>query len=290
MINIETITLALESYIGNSAIPAPLREAMAYSLLAGGKRLRPMLCLSACEINGGSIDAAMPIACAAEMIHTYSLIHDDLPCMDNDDFRRGRLSNHKMFGEANALLAGDGLLTYAFEVMLHEGIKHISAAPRYYEAAAVLASGAGVCGMVAGQWADLANSGNGNGDAETLSYIHMRKTGALITAAVVAGGLVGCAGEEELEALKKFGLHYGRLFQITDDLLDVEGDAKTVGKTLGKDAEQEKLTYPAIYGLQKAHEMAAQEAACAKAALASCYGDRAQWFFDLTDDTLKRTF
>ena len=184
MTNLERIETALRAYL-SANIPEPLCEAMKYSLLAGGKRLRPMLCLSACEMTGGSQEAALPLACALEMIHTYSLIHDDLPCMDNDDFRRGRPSNHKAFGEANALLAGDGLLTYAFEVILSEGPKYIDNAPRYYEAAAQIASGAGVKGMVAGQWADLSNENNASANAEMLSYIHARKTGALITAAVL---------------------------------------------------------------------------------------------------------
>ena len=157
MINLEQITSVLEAYMRREDLPAALCEAMKYSLLAGGKRLRPMLCLYACEMVGGDTEAALPLAAALEMIHTYSLIHDDLPCMDDDDFRRGRPSNHKVFGEANALLAGDALLTYAFEVILSEGPRHIGKAPRYYEAAAEIAHGAGVSGMVAGQWADLAN-------------------------------------------------------------------------------------------------------------------------------------
>ncbi len=285
----ERIDADLKAYICRAEMPEGLRDAMAYSLFAGGKRLRSMLCLSACELAGGDMGAAMPVACALEMIHTYSLIHDDLPCMDDDDFRRGRLSSHKVFGEANALLAGDGLLTYAFEVMLSEGVRHAGNAPRYFEAAAVVAQGAGVGGMVAGQWEDIANEKNPRADAETLVHIHSRKTGALIKASVLAGGLIGGADEWGLASLSDFGMHFGLLFQITDDLLDVEGDTETVGKTLRKDAAQQKLTYPALYGAGQARKMAHQEAERAKAALSS-YGDRAQWFLDLVKQTLVRTF
>ena len=288
MTNVERITTALQAYM-KAEMPEELRKAMEYSLLAGGKRLRPMLCLSACEMTGGQLEAALPLACALEMIHTYSLIHDDLPCMDDDDFRRGRPSNHKVFGEANALLAGDGLLSFAFEVILFEGPKHIAAAPRYYEAAAEIAHGAGVNGMVAGQWKDLANEKNPSADAATLTDIHARKTGALITAAVLAGGLAGRADAAEMEALRAFGAHFGVLFQITDDLLDVEGDEKTVGKTLGKDAAHEKLTYPALYGVPASRRMAEEEARLAKEALAP-FGERAAWFIELTEQTLTRTF
>ncbi len=289
MINLEQITAVLEAYMRREDLPTALCEAMKYSLLAGGKRLRPMLCLYACEMVGGTMEAALPLAAALEMIHTYSLIHDDLPCMDDDDFRRGRPSNHKVFGEANALLAGDALLTYAFEVILSEGPRHIEKAPRYYEAATEIAHGAGVSGMVAGQWADLANEKTPCADAETLTYIHTRKTGALITAAVVAGGIAGNADPESVGALRRFGAHYGVLFQITDDLLDVLGDSKTVGKTLGKDAAHQKLTYPSLYGIETAKRMAQEEARFAKEALGK-FGDRATWFLTLTDQTLTRTF
>ncbi len=266
MTNVERITAALQAYM-KAEMPEELRKAMEYSLLAGGKRLRPMLCLSACEMAGGQLEAALPLACALEMIHTYSLIHDDLPCMDDDDFRRGRPSNHKVFGEANALLAGDGLLSIAAEI----------------------ARGAGVNGMVAGQWKDLANEKNPSADAATLTDIHTRKTGALITAAVLAGGLAGKADAAEMKALRAFGAHFGVLFQITDDLLDVEGDEKTVGKTLGKDAAHEKLTYPALYGVPASRRMAEEEARLAEDALAP-FGERAAWFIELTEQTLTRTF
>lgn len=285
----ERIEFALQQYMQAPAMPPKMREAMEYSLFAKGKRLRPMLCLSACEMVGGSLDAALPLAAAAEMIHTYSLIHDDLPCMDDDDYRRGKPSNHKVFGEGNAVLAGDGLLSYAFEIMLTEGRKHVSAAPRYYEAAAELARGAGVSGMVAGQWADLANEKNAQADAQTLIYIHKRKTGALITAAILAGGIVGNADAAALAALKAFGEHFGILFQITDDLLDVEGNAEQVGKTLGKDARNQKLTYPALYGTAQARRMAEEEARLATSALAPFAG-QAAWFVSLAEETLKRTF
>ncbi|MBE5785700.1 MAG: polyprenyl synthetase family protein [Clostridiales bacterium] len=286
---LEAINAALEGYIAACDVPKVMREAMAYSVFAGGKRLRPRMCLSAAELAGGSMEDAMPIACALEMIHTYSLIHDDLPCMDDDDFRRGRPSNHKVYGEANALLAGDGLLSLAFETILREGQERLRTAPRYYEAALEVARGAGVSGMVAGQWADLANEENPAADADALAYIHRRKTGALITAAMVSGAVAGNADAKLIDALRCYGEHYGILFQITDDILDVVGDAKTVGKTLGKDAAQNKLTYPALYGLEEARRMAEKEAELAIAALLP-FGEKAAWFTELAQAALTRTY
>lgn len=289
MKHLESINAALERYLSTGDMPKLMHEAMSYSVFAGGKRLRPRMCLAAAEMAGGSIEDAMPIACALEMIHTYSLIHDDLPCMDDDDYRRGRLSNHKVYGEANALLAGDGLLSLAFETMLREGISKVAHAPRYYEAAQAVAHGAGVFGMVAGQWADLANENNPDADAETLTYIHRRKTGALITASIVSGAIVANADESTVAALRSFGEHYGVLFQITDDILDVVGDAETVGKTLGKDAEQSKLTYPSLYGLEESRRMAEREAELAAAAVLP-FGEKAAWFTALAKAALTRTY
>lgn len=285
----EMINAALKCYLDGADVPGEMREAMAYSLLAGGKRLRPSMCLHAAALAGGCAENAMPIACALEMIHTYSLIHDDLPCMDNDDFRRGRPSNHKVYGEANALLAGDGLLSLAFETMLCAGGEILSSAPGYYKAVLEVAKGAGVSGMVAGQWADLANEENKAADGDTLTYIHRRKTGALIVASILSGAIVGNADTALLSALREYGEHYGVLFQITDDILDVVGDEKTVGKTLGKDAEQSKLTYPALYGLEQARHMAEKEAELAVSALAP-YGEKAKWFTELAKAALTRTF
>ncbi len=286
---VNMINAALERYLSVGDMPEMMREAMSYSLFAGGKRLRPRMCLAAAELAGGSIDDAMPIACGLEMIHTYSLIHDDLPCMDNDDYRRGRLSNHKVYGEANALLAGDGLLSLAFETMFREGISKLPYVPRYFEAAYEVAKGAGVTGMVAGQWADLANENNPDADGETLNYMHRRKTGALITSSIVSGAIVGNADDDTLDALRSFGEHYGVLFQITDDILDVVGDSKTVGKTLGKDAEQSKLTYPSLYGLSEARHMAEREAALAVEAVRP-FGEKGEWFSALAKAALTRTY
>ena len=227
--------------------PARLLEAMSYSLWAGGKRLRPMLVLAACEAVGGKAALALPIACAFEMIHTYSLIHDDLPAMDDDDLRRGQPTCHKAFDEATAILAGDGMLTYAFQVIL-ENVRDRGAA---LGAVLELARGAGIEGMVGGQQADLEGEGQAP-SLERLVYIHSRKTGALITAAVVCGGLAGKAGKSQLANLRSFGRDIGLAFQVVDDVLDVTATAEQLGKSPGKDKAANKLTYPALMGLDKA--------------------------------------
>lgn len=277
---------ALGAYMGNSSIPARLLEAMAYSLQSGGKRLRPCLALAACEMLKGRAEDALPAACALEMIHTYSLIHDDLPAMDDDDYRRGRPSNHKVFGEGMAILAGDGLLSYAFEVMLEALARHGND-PGYLEAIRAVAAGAGVAGMVAGQTVDLESEGEAVMSAERLQYIHQRKTGAMIRAALLAGAHIAHGEERQLAALGEFGSLYGLLFQITDDVLDVEGSFEGMGKTLGKDQAAHKLTYVNLYGLQAAKEMAADTARRAKEALA-IFGHSAEYFLELTDSTLSR--
>ncbi|WP_010587266.1 polyprenyl synthetase family protein [Schlesneria paludicola] len=239
--------------------PSKLSESMAYSLLAGGKRLRPILVLLACEACGGDSDAALPAACAIEMIHTYSLIHDDLPAMDDDDYRRGRLTNHKVYGEAMAILAGDALLTLAFEVMARD----IQPGGVAAACCADLASAAGWCGMVGGQVADLEaeqqsadrqlgsatdNSGESAGLAQ-LEAIHRRKTGRLLMSAVTLGARVAQAKPELVNRLEEFGKRVGLAFQIADDLLDVTGDATKLGKNVGKDATLGKMTYPGLLGI-----------------------------------------
>ena len=246
-----------------------------------------MLCLEAASMLGGSEEAAMPIACALEMIHTYSLIHDDLPCMDDDDMRRGRPSNHKVFGEGNAVLAGDGLLSLAFETMLNEGDKHIAKAPRYYEAAAEVARGAGVSGMVAGQSLDLEKTGS-DGDIALLEAIQTRKTGAMIEAALCSGAIIAGAEKAELDAIRSFAKSYGKLFQITDDILDVAGTKENMGKTLGKDAEENKLTAVTLLGLDGAREYAAMVSNEAKRAL-EIFGSKAEKLLELSESTLHRT-
>lgn len=283
---IERIETALKAYVENCGAPEKLKQSMAYSLLAGGKRLRPVLCLKTAAMLGGSEEDAMPVACALEMIHTYSLIHDDLPCMDNDDMRRGRPSNHVVFGESGAMLAGDGLLSLAFETMLNAGLEIVKRAPRYYEACAEVARGAGVSGMVAGQTLDLDMTGK-TGDLAMLEAIQSRKTGAMIEAAIASGAIIANANEDELSAIRRYAKSFGRLFQITDDLLDVVGSNEAMGKTLGKDAAEDKLTAVTLLGLDGAKKYAADTAEEARLAL-SIFGDSAGWMNALIDSTLSR--
>ena len=227
-----------------------LLEAMFYSIECGGKRIRPCLTLAVCEMLGGSLQNALPIACGLEMIHTYSLIHDDLPCMDDDDMRRGRPSNHKVFGEAGAVLAGDGLLSLAFEVMLRAAAE--SKDPRILAAAYEAAQRAGAAGMVSGQSADMELEGAVNPTGDMLRYVHRHKTADMLEAAVVAGALTAGADAGVLEKLRRYSAEMGLLFQITDDLLDATGDQELMGKTLGKDAKQGKLTYVTLLGIDGA--------------------------------------
>lgn len=283
---IERIERALEAYIANCSAPEKLKQSMAYSLLAGGKRLRPSLCLQAADMLGGSEADAMPVACALEMIHTYSLIHDDLPCMDNDDMRRGRPSNHMVFGESGAMLAGDGLLSLAFETMLNAGLEIAPHAPRYFEACAEVARGAGVSGMVAGQTLDLDMTGK-PGDLAMLEAIQVRKTGALIEAALASGAIIANADATELAAIRRYAQSFGRLFQITDDLLDVTGTDEAMGKTLGKDAKEDKLTAVTLLGIDGAKKYAVDTAEEARLAI-SMFGERAADFNALIDSTLCR--
>lgn len=270
------IEAALERAVQLSGeCPPRLREAMAYSLLAGGKRLRPVLVLMACEACGGDIEAAIPAACAIEMIHTYSLIHDDLPAMDDDDYRRGRLTNHKVFGEAMAILAGDGLLTLAFEIMARD----VRPAAVAAACCADLAFAAGACGMVGGQVADLeAESQSTNrvplneADPQTraayaveLEAIHRRKTGRLIRSALTLGGRIAQADVATLGVLDHYGTCIGLAFQIADDVLDVTGTQEKLGKGVGKDADLGKLTYPSLIGLEQSRQKAQEliDEACA---------------------------
>ncbi|HQN00292.1 MAG TPA: polyprenyl synthetase family protein [Candidatus Hydrogenedentes bacterium] len=230
----------------NPSAPAELVTAMRYSLEAGGKRLRPVLMLSACELACGSDEPALQAACAMEMIHTYSLIHDDLPAMDNDDLRRGRPSSHKQFGEATAILAGDALLTLAFFEAARCG---------RLDVVLEFADAAGINGMVGGQYRDMEGEGK-TLTLDELQRVHAGKTGALITASLRIGALLGNAAPEVLHALTHYGRLLGLLFQITDDVLDVVGDAATLGKSVGKDARTKKATYPALLGLDGALAMA----------------------------------
>jgi geranylgeranyl diphosphate synthase type II len=243
--------------------PPRLREAMEYSLLAPGKRLRPALVIFACEAAGGTAESALPAAAAVEMVHTYSLIHDDLPAMDDDDLRRGRPTCHKQFGEALAILAGDALLTLAFEVLAESFPPAIAAA-----CCGELARGAGGQGMVGGQVEDLAWENNPSGGIADLERVHACKTGALFRACLRLGAVVGGAGPTVMEALDVYGREFGQAFQIADDLLDVEGSSANVGKAVGKDAARGKLTYPGLLGVAESRNCLAAHCRAAAAALA----------------------
>lgn len=232
--------------------PPILKEAMSYSLSAGGKRLRPILVLLSCEACGGKQEAALPAACAIEMVHTYSLIHDDLPAMDDDALRRGLPTSHIKFGEANAILAGDALLTRAFEIIANKiDVKHCAA-----ECCVDLANAAGAVGMVGGQVADLESEHLEHATLETLESIHRRKTGRLICSALTMGARIGGADTLTLEKLQKYGICIGLAFQITDDLLDLTGNEEKMGKGVRKDAEHGKLTYPSLIGIEESRQRA----------------------------------
>jgi geranylgeranyl diphosphate synthase, type II len=233
--------------------PISLRvvEAMRYSLLGGGKRLRPILCLAAAEAVAAEITQVLPVAGALEMIHTYSLIHDDLPAMDNDDLRRGRPTCHKQFDEATAILAGDGLLTAAFFVLAEAAGQHPGQAAAYVEIIRLIAGASGYQGMVGGQMADLLAEGKPS-TLNQVEEIHRLKTGALLTASVRTGAVLGRGSTEQVEALTRYGEKFGLIFQITDDLLDVEGESGEMGKPTGMDAVRQKATYPAVLGVSEA--------------------------------------
>ena len=245
-------------------MPERLREAMNYSLLAGGKRLRPVLCLSTAALAGLEPDKVLPFACALEMIHTYSLIHDDLPAMDDDDLRRGRPSCHKAFDEATAILAGDALLTDAFGFMASCSVP----APQLVRAMGEVARAAGAVGMVGGQIMDMECTGRRDVPLETLRKLHALKTGAMFRVACLSGGLLANLPSERLAALSTFGEQLGITFQIVDDILDETEDTATLGKPAGSDAEQGKTTYPSLLGLEKSRELARTHARNAADSLA----------------------
>jgi geranylgeranyl diphosphate synthase, type II len=249
----ESVNKALNAYLPPAtAKPATIHKAMRYSLFAGGKRMRPALCLAAAQACGGDAKAAMPLACAVECIHTYSLVHDDLPAMDNDDYRRGKLTNHKVFGEGIAVLAGDALLTQAFEIAAQS-----AGWPRYPHNALImeLARAAGSLQLIAGQVADLEAEGK-RISASQLRYIHERKTSALLCCSVRLGGMSANCTAAQLKALTEFGYHVGLAFQVIDDILDVTQSSEKLGKTAGKDTKAQKATYPSIVGLEKSRRIA----------------------------------
>lgn len=266
-----------------TAQPPSIHKAMRYSVFAGGKRIRPILCLEAARIFTSDVAPAHYPACAIEFIHTYSLIHDDLPALDNDDLRRGKPTCHKQFGEAAAILAGDALLTLAFET--------ISAAPvdsdRRVAMLAEISSAAGtINGMVGGQVADLEAEGK-RVDAAVLEYIHRSKTAALIRASVSSGAICAGATVVDIERLRRFGESIGLLFQVKDDILDVEESSAALGKTAGKDIAQQKATYPAVFGLEKSHQIANDLASRALAELKS-FGERAARLREIAEYLVQR--
>lgn len=250
-----SVNQALDKFLPKeSTKPATIHKAMRYSLFAGGKRMRPALVLAAADACGGSHKDAMPLACAVECIHTYSLIHDDLPAMDNDDFRRGKPTNHKVFGEGIAVLAGDALLTQAFEVAAKA-----KGWPRYSHQQLILeiAQASGSLQLIAGQVADLEGEGKKTSEAQ-LKYIHERKTSALLCCSVRLGGMSANCSAAQLKALTDFGYNVGLAFQVIDDILDITQSSEQLGKTAGKDTKAQKATYPSIVGLDKSRKIAAQ--------------------------------
>ena len=264
------IEAALERILPpESTQPPSIHRAMRYSVFAGGKRIRPVLCLEAARMFTNEIEAAVAAGCAVEFIHTYSLIHDDLPALDNDDLRRGKPTSHKMFGEAIAILAGDALLTLAFQAL---AAAPLEPARRVRVIAEIAAAAGTVRGMVGGQVADLEAEGKPL-EAATLEYIHRSKTAALIRGAIVAGAIAGGAADADVERLRRCGESLGWAFQVVDDILDVEGSSVALGKTAGKDQAQKKATYPALYGLEKSRAIAHDLKAAALGELAT-FGER----------------
>jgi geranylgeranyl diphosphate synthase, type II len=278
------VDAALNKYLPPArTLPSSIHEAMRYSVFAGGKRLRPVLCLEAARLFSDPPAAAVTAGCAIEFIHTYSLIHDDLPALDNDDLRRGKPTCHKQFGEAIAILAGDGLLTLAFETLAQTPVE----ASRGVRLISEVARAAGtVRGMVGGQVADL-EAEKTRADLATLEYIHRSKTAALIRAACVAGAISGGASDSNVERLRNFGENIGWAFQVVDDILDVEESSAALGKTAGKDQAQQKATYPALLGLTQSREVASELAAKAISELEP-FGARAGNLRELADFLIER--
>ena len=269
----QAVDRALDRFLPReSAPPASLHKAMRYSVFAGGKRLRPVLVAAGAEAVGGTLEAVMPAACAVEMIHTYSLIHDDLPAMDNDDFRRGVPTSHKVFGEAIAILAGDALLTLAFRLLANSSPAG-GEAGRLRDMLIEVADAAGSAGMVGGQVADIECEGKVAG-AAIVDYIHTHKTAALIRASIRSGAILAGASAAELKALGVVGDSIGLAFQIMDDILDITATSEELGKTAGKDQAQQKATYPAVHGIEASRRRAQALVADAHAALAP-FGERA---------------
>ncbi len=284
----------VEAYLAiclkDKGIPERLLAAMEYSLLAGGKRLRPVLTLSWAGLLGADRKKVMPFAASLELIHTYSLIHDDLPAMDDDDLRRGKPSNHKQFDEATAILAGDGLLTEAFGLMMEASLDCGLPSGDVVRAAGVMAESAGARGMVGGQAVDMEFTGKSGVPLDDLRAMHAMKTGALITAACVSGAILSGAGQEAEERAAEYGRAIGVAFQIVDDVLDVVGDEATLGKPVGSDEEQGKTTYPALIGLEKSKELARDYVNRAVDNLSPYSGEEADFLSELAQYIVDRVY
>ena len=268
--------------------PPRIHEAMRFSVFAGGKRLRPMLALCACEAAGGARASALPFACALEIIHTYTLIHDDLPALDDDDMRRGRLSSHKQFDEATAILAGDGLLTLAFEIMTNQALAPDVAPETLLSVAGETARAVGSTGTIGGQMVDIELE-NSESDLPALEYIHSHKTGKLISASTRGGARLCGGADDHVTALTGYGRKIGMAFQIIDDILDVEGETKTLGKTTGSDKRKNKLTYPAVSGMESSRKYAAQLVDSAIESL-EMFGPAGERLKDLAEYVIARAF
>ncbi|KUK34508.1 MAG: Polyprenyl synthetase [Caldanaerobacter subterraneus] len=266
--------------------PEIIYEAMRYSVFAGGKRLRPVLCLSSCELLGGDIKKALPVACAIELIHTYSLIHDDLPAMDNDDLRRGKPTNHKVYGEAIAILAGDGLLNLGYEVLVRHALEHPEDYERILKATNEIATASGCKGIIGGQVVDILSQ-NTELTYEELKFIHEHKTAALIEASVCAGAYIAGATEEDIHALREYARLIGFAFQIKDDILDVIGEEEKLGKKVGSDREKGKFTFVNIFELEKSQEMVVELTQNAVKIL-DRFGEKALFLKELSNYLIER--
>jgi len=280
------VEIALDASI-QVTYPEKIYEAMRYSLMAGGKRLRPILCLAACELFGGDRTLVMPTACALEMVHTMSLIHDDLPSMDNDDYRRGKLTNHKVFGEDIAILAGDALLAYAFEYIV-DFTKDIPP-HRILRVIGRLGRAVAAAGLVGGQVVDLECEGKSDTSIETLNFIHSHKTAALLEVAVISGAILAGADQPDIDKLANYAQNIGLAFQIIDDILDVTCTSEQLGKTAGKDIAAQKVTYPSLWGIPASHVQAKQLVDHAKSQLQS-YGDAAAPLIAIADYITARNY
>ncbi len=270
----ELIDSFFHTYFRESGRPAVLQEAMLYSLFAGGKRIRPVLALASYEACGGDATDIVPYASTLELIHTYSLIHDDLPAMDNDDLRRGKPTNHKVYGEAIAILAGDALLTEAFRILSDSTLGNGMNESRLLRASKEVAESSGMRGMVAGQVQDMLSE-NAEPDGDTLEFIHRCKTAALICGSVRLGAVLYDGGDDEIAAMTGYGDNIGLAFQVVDDILDIEGETEEIGKPKGSDEKKKKMTYPRLYGIERSREKARELVDDAVASL-SIFGERAE--------------